>query len=189
MLMFSTMLILNVSPPVDPIVEIAVRNCRHVSEDRYEDALKVASILYDVEKRYDVPDSLKGMVLAAACMESGFNPNAQGDRKFSKSGKIPKAIGVLQQWRVYEKAYGTNRRDPKSAAEGWMAHIAKMIPKVRRQCRYKTEEKVWVAAWVTGIRSRKVGGRCREKPKHLKYLRKIRKAYKIIDPATQIPHR
>ena len=177
-LIFSTVLSL-VAPttPPDPIVEFAVKNCKHVSESRYNEAYEVAVILYSVESQYDVPPELKGMILAAACVESGFNPRAKGDRKFSKSGKKPRAIGVLQLWRYYEKAYGTDRTDPKSSAEAWMKHIAKMIPKVKKQCKYKTPEKIWVAAWVTGIRYKKPGGRCRERPKHLRYLRKMHKLY------------
>ena len=89
------------------------------------------------------------------------------------------AIGILQQWRVYEKAYGTNRTDPRSAAQGWMKHIAKKISKVTKRCKFKTDERIWLAAWVTGVRKPKAGGRCYEKPKHYKLLkkwhRKIRK--------------
>ena len=162
---------------VDPIVKMAVENCKNVSPKRHDEAIRVAAILYDVEKKYNVPSSMRGMILAAACMESGFKPTAKGDRKFSKDKKTPKAIGVLQQWRIYEKIYGTVRTDPRSAAEGWMRHIVRMIPRVKKQCKYKTEEKIWVAAWVTGIRYRKPGGRCREKPKHLRLLRKWKKLF------------
>ena len=111
-------------------------------------------------------------------MESGFNPRAKGDRKFSKSGKKPMAIGVLQLWRFYERTYDTDRTDPRSSAEGWMRHIHRMVPKVKKQCRYKTPEKIWIAAWVTGIRYKKPGGRCRERPKHLRLLRKWQRLIK-----------
>jgi hypothetical protein len=185
-LIFSTVLSLVVqTTPPDPIVDFAVKNCRHVSEAGHDKAYKVASILYSVEAQYDVPLELKGMILAASCMESGFNPKARGDRKFSKSGKKPMAIGVLQLWRYYEKAYGTDRSDPKSSAEGWMKHIARMLPKVKKQCRYKTPEKIWVAAWVTGIRYKKPGGRCRERPKHLRLLKKWKK---LIAKSAHVTH-
>jgi hypothetical protein len=68
-----------------------------------------------------------------------------------------------------------------------MKHIARMIPKVKKQCRYKTPEKIWLAAWVTGIRYKKKGGRCREKPKHLRYLKKMHRVYNTIEPASINP--
>jgi|TARA_R110000824_G_scaffold731_1_gene4542 hypothetical protein len=146
----------------------AMHNCKNNDNP----STKVIDTLIKVEQLFDPPPSVKGMVLAAACMESGFNPLAKGDRKFSKSKKVPMAIGVLQQWPVYEKRYGTDRTDPESAALSWMGHIVKQISKVKKQCKYTTNRKIWVAAWVTGIRYKKKGGRCNEFPKHYRLLKK-----------------
>lgn len=131
--------------------------------------------LIEVEKQYNVHPSVRGMVLAAACVESGFNPNAKGDRKFSKDKKTPKAIGILQMWKWYEKTYNVDRTNPVSSAHGWMKHIVRMLPKVKKQCKFKDEKRLWVAAWVTGIRYKKKGGRCYERPLHLRTLRKWQK--------------
>lgn len=160
--------------------EIAVKNCKHfkkVSQEKVDKALKISEILYEAEEKMGVPTQMRGMTLAAACLESSFNPSAKGDRKFSKSGKSPKAIGVLQLWPVYERAYNVNREDPHSSAIGWLTHIKKMVPKVKKLCRFRTEKRIWIAAWVTGIRYKKKGGRCNERPKHLKYFLKIRRIY------------
>lgn len=127
--------------------------------------------LIEIEKSFNPPASLRGMLLAAACMESGFNPSAKGDRKFSKDKKTPMAIGLLQQWPFYEKIYGINRTDPFSAAISWMQHIVKQIPKVKKLCKYKSDKKIWLAAWVTGIRSKKKDGRCNETPNHYRLLK------------------
>ena len=135
--------------------------------------------LVDVEKVYKVPKPMQGMILAAACAESGYNPKAKGDRKFSRSKKKPMAIGLLQLWPIYEKMYpGLDRTDPIAAAHAWMKHIVRQIPKVRRKCKYRTTSKIWVAAWVTGIRYYKPTGRCKEKPKHLRILKKWQRAIK-----------
>ena len=116
---------------------------------------------------------MRGMILAAACMESRYNPNAKGDRKFSKDKKTPMAIGILQMWPIYEKMFpGLDRTNPESAANGWMQHIVKQIPKVKGMCGYKTDGKIWLAAWVTGIRYKKKGGRCREAPLHYRLLKR-----------------
>jgi hypothetical protein len=127
--------------------------------------------LIEIEKSFNPPPSMRGMLLAAACMESGYNPNAKGDKKFSQDKKTPMAIGILQQWSFYEKSYGINRTDPFAAATSWMQHIVRQIPKVKKLCKYKTEKRIWLAAWVTGIRSKKKNGRCNETPKHYRLLK------------------
>jgi hypothetical protein len=53
-----------------------------------------------------------------------------------------------------------------------MAHIKRQIPKVKKRCKYRTRLKTWVAAWVHAIRKPKPEGRCYEKPKHYRLLRK-----------------
>lgn len=140
---------------------------------------ELLNTLIEVEKSFNPPESVRGMVLAAACMESCFNPRAKGDRKFSKSGKKPMAIGILQLWPIYERMFpGLDRTNPKQAATGWMTHIVRQLPKVKRQCKYRKPYKLWVAAWVTGIRYKKKGGRCRERPNHLRLLKKWHKKIK-----------
>ena len=151
---------------------------RHNCKFNSNPSVKVIDTLIKVEKMFNPPPSMRGMVLAAACMESGFNPLAKGDRKFSKNKKTPMAIGVLQQWPVYEKSYGTDRTNPESAALSWMGHIVKQIPKVKKQCRYTTNRRIWIAAWVTGIRYKKDGGRCNEFPKHYRLLKKWHRVIK-----------
>ncbi len=166
---------------IDPIVEIAVNNCKNVPEARRPAALKIAEKIYKIERRFNVPKSLKGMVLAAACAESGFNPNALGDRKFSKDKRTPKAVGILQLWPWWERGrwgYKINRRDPEQSAYAWMKHIAKQIPSVRRRCKPRTSKLLWIQAWVQAIRAPKPSGRCRERPKHIRYLRKFHRILK-----------
>ena len=155
-------------PSYEELKYQAMTDCRLNSNPVEE----VVDTLIEVEKIFNPPSKMKGMILAAACMESGFRPHAKGDRKFSKSKKKPMAIGVLQQWPYYETAYNTDRKDPRSAGMSWMTHIVRQIPKVKKQCRYKTDDRVWLAAWVTGIRYKKAGGRCKERPKHYRLLKK-----------------
>ena len=147
----------------------AMYNCRFNKEPD----LDIIEKLIRVERYHNPPPSMRGMILAAACMESGFNPYALGDRKFSKDKRTPMAVGILQLWPIYEKMYpGLDRTEPEQAAVAWLNHIVKKIPKVKRQCRYKTPKRIWLAAWVTGIRYKKPGGRCNERPKHYRLLKK-----------------
>ena len=83
-----------------------------------------------------------------------------------------------------------SRTDPRSAATTWMQHIVNRIPKVKKQCKHKTDAKIWLAAWVTGIRAKRPGGRCNQQPNHYRLLKKwhknIRKlrteTYECFDP-------
>ena len=158
---------------------LAVHHCKYLKNSdslKLKKALEVAIIVYDVEKELGLPDEMRGMSLASACLESGFNPQVLGDRKFSKRKK-PMAVGVFQMWKWYEKAYGVDRKDPRSSALGWLTHIKKLLPKVKRMCKFRSTERTWVAAWVTGIRKPKPKGRCFERPKHYRFFKKLRKIY------------
>jgi|1_EtaG_2_1085319.scaffolds.fasta_scaffold08889_3 hypothetical protein len=164
-------------PSYDELHDEALFNCPWAKMTHEKE--NIISQLIEIEKSFNPPPKMRGMLLAAACMESGYNPSAKGDRKFSKSKKKPMAIGLLQQWPIYEKMYpGMDRTNPKDAANTWMKHIIKMIPRVKRDCKYRTDAKIWLAAWVTGIRSKKVGGRCNERPLHYRLLQRWHKNIK-----------
>jgi hypothetical protein len=175
---------------VKPIIELTETNVItyedirftaifHCKRAFYQDIKQeIIDDLIKIEKKFNVPVELRGLLLAAACHESGYNPNAAGDRKFSKNKKKPMAIGILQQWPWWENkkfGYGINRTDYKQAAEAWMLHIVKQIPKVKSSCGYKTQKRIWIAAWVKAIRAPKAEGRCREVPTHLKVLKRWHK--------------
>lgn len=162
------------------LVEQAIYSCPNANwGDVDEDLLWN---LVDIEKKYDVPFKYRGMLLAAACSESGYNPYAKGDHKFSKSGKKPMAIGILQLWPWYEngkRGYGVDRTDPIQSADAWMKHIVKQIPKVKRKCKFKTQKNIWRAAWAYGIRYPKPEGRCYDRVKHLRIINKWHKNIKV----------
>ena len=153
----------------DELRDMALYNCKNNTNPDPE----IIDMLIEVERSFNPPTKMRGMLLSAACSESGYNSKAEGDRKFSKSKRKPMAIGILQLWPIYEKMYpGLDRTNPKQSAMAWMHHIVKKIPKVKRQCKYKKQNKVWLAAWVTGIRYKKVGGRCKERPLHYRVLKR-----------------
>ena len=107
---------------------MAATDCKYAKQENID--FDLLWDLVEVEKKYGVPPELRGMVLAAACMESGYNRDARGDRRFSKSGKRPMAAGILQQWPFYERVYGTDRADPISCADSWLKHIVSKLKKV-----------------------------------------------------------
>jgi len=171
-------LIIAVSTPVldnqsgIDLAQISVDSCKRVRQKNKQSAILIAREMLAIEKSMGIPKQFLGMTLAAACLESGFNPKARGDKR----GKKYKAIGILQLWPWYKRAYGTVRTEVASSTRSWLQHIIRMVPKVKKRCKYKSVEKIWVAAWVTGVRAKKTGGRCREKPLHYRQLKKIRKA-------------
>ena len=152
----------------EPIIDQAITNCHHARKENID-----PDLLWDlawIESQYDIPKRLRGMLMAAACSESGYNIEAKGDYRKGR----PKAIGLFQMWKWWEKktGYAVDRRNPTQAAEAYIKHIAKQLKKVKRQCKHRTAEKQWIAAWVTAIRYPKPEGRCNEKPNHLRLLRK-----------------
>lgn len=122
--------------------------------------------LLDIEVSYGVPETLRGMVLAAACNESSMNPDAEGDHK--------RAVGILQLWPWWERTYQVNRRDPVASAHAWLQHISRRLPKVYARCRPKSEAQAWKQAWVTAVRApHPEGVRCRE-VRSLRHLWRLR---------------
>tara|TARA_R100000008_G_C3584365_1_gene171018 strand:+ start:1337 stop:2050 length:714 start_codon:yes stop_codon:yes gene_type:complete len=157
----------------DELIDEAVFNCPNVRNvTKVNEALLWK--LVAIEKKYNPPPSLRGMLLAAACMESGYNPQARGDRKFSKKRK-PKAVGILQFWPWAEKYI--DRENPTESADFWMKRIKRQLKKsVKKNCSFKSEKRKWLAAWVTAVRAPKKGGRCYEKVKHYRLLKKWHKS-------------
>jgi hypothetical protein len=148
------------------LIETAISVCYPQMKNIPEKYFINTAKLLKVETEMRVPDSMRGMTLAAACVESGFNEKAEGDHRFSKDGKTPKAIGILQMWPCYEKAYGVNRKDVTSSAKGWLTHVMLQLPSVKKRCMPKDEMNTWRLAWVQGVRAPKADGRCHENVSH-----------------------
>tara|TARA_R100000995_G_scaffold84708_1_gene64407 strand:- start:69 stop:647 length:579 start_codon:yes stop_codon:yes gene_type:complete len=135
---------------------------------------------------YNIPEDLRGMLLAAACVESGYDARAKGDWKITfKTKKHPRAKGILQFWHWAEKEYGLNRLDPIQSAHVWMIHVANTRDKNR--CRgYKlTNKQKWLGAWAQAVRGRLTKEnryRCFQRTKHWKKLRKWKRNIKNYDP-------
>ena len=152
-----------------------------------------------VEERY-LPRELKGLSLAAACAESGFNPNAMGDyRKWDPVRKMTvkcrrgsskcyaKAIGAFQFW-PWAKKY-IDRRDMFSSVEFWAKRVKKQAAVVLRQCRYYPYEykkaggrvyTIWSAAEAKAVRG-PGKKRCREKTTHWRKWKKwMVDVYRVI---------
>ena len=154
--------------PLEEAILNQAMKCGRARPDRLDRAL--LRDMLRIEEGFDVPLRVRGMVLVAACHESGYDPLAAGDRKFNARGE-PMAIGILQQWPWWASiARGRlNRRDPRSAARAWVAHVVKQVPKVKQRCRLtkpSQTDDLWRVAWITAVRSPSKGGRCRDSSEH-----------------------
>ena len=157
----------------EEIVSEAMFSCKNVKWENVDEALLWS--LVETEKRYGVPPSMRGMILASACHESGYNVHAKGDWRVGKRGKKrAKALGLFQLWPWWEnkRGYSIDRTDPAQSSDAYLKHITKQLTKVKRQCKIRSEKKLWVTAWVTAIRSPKDGGRCGQRPKHYRLLQR-----------------
>ena len=134
---------------------------------------------------YKIPEDLRGMLLAAACVESGYDARAKGDWKITfKTKKHPRAKGILQFWHWAEKEYGLNRLDPIQSAHVWMIHVANTRDKDRCRAYRLTNKQKWLGAWAQAVRGRLTKEnryRCFQRTKHWKKLRKWKKNIKNYD--------
>lgn len=187
--------------PLEKAILDRAMECNRSPEEPDRDLLRA---MLRLEEEVGVPPEMRGMVLAAACHESGFVPDNRGDYKCPGSGRLsprrfrckdgkwsrPKAIGILQQWPWWEDSkWGPkiDRTDPLEAAEAWLEHIEAQIEKVRKPCwlvKPKHRERLWVVAWVTAVRSPSKKPRCSQKPKHYARLLRWRTAWDHIEIQT-----
>ena len=130
----------------------------HQNEEERKEREKVLTSLVELEKEFfrnnpEVPASLRGMLVASACAESRFNPNANGDFQESRiieSSPIAQAKGVLQLWPWWEREYGINRYDPIASSRAFLVHLLNQYKKNKENNLCPTslsKEQKWVAAW------------------------------------------
>ncbi len=162
----------------DELVFEAINSCKYAKRSKVDE--KLLWRLVKIERQYNLPESLRGMTLAAACHESGYSPTKKGDRKFSKDRK-PRALGLFQMWKWWEKSYGIDRTDVEASTHAYLKHVKRQLKTVQKKCKksvVKNEKKLWLAAWATAIRSPKKKGRCYEAP--LFYRRVLKKWHSNI---------
>ena len=172
----------------DELIEAAINECPNAYWQSIDE--EVLENLVEIEEHYFeehyIPEGLRGMLLAAACIESGYNPKARGDWRTMANGKrVAKAKGIVQLWPWWSAKYKIDRFDHKESATVWMEHIVKQRYKIERLqwCpRSFSDAKKWVVAWVQTARGRANKAnkyRCYEKPSHHRLLRKWHKQIKV----------
>ena len=165
----------------DDLMDMAINECPNaywesVNEEIIENLVAIEESYFE---QHEIPSDLRGMLLAAACIESGYNPRAQGDWKKTPGKKpVARAKGIVQLWPWWSQKYKIDRYDPQASAKAWMSHIVKQRHKIERLnwCpRSFSNEQKWVVAWVQTARGRAFKAnryRCFQRPSHHKLLKK-----------------
>jgi len=178
--LMTTMTFAVATPPTyEEIKYAAIHHChRRVWHDV---DVQIVEDLIDIEshffKTHPIPVELRGMLLAAACNESGYNPQARGDWTKRKGQRIPLAKGIVQLHSWWAQKYGVNRYDHFQSSRAWMEHIVHQRNKIDRKgwCKGHSNIKKWVVAWVQTTRGRsnkKNNYRCSQSPSHYKHLKR-----------------
>lgn len=123
-----------------------------------------------IEADQGLPEHVRGITVAIACVEAKYNPKAEGDHKFSKDGKSPMAIGLFQMWPFWKSVYKVDRRDPYAATKVWLSFVKDRLAYVERTCKPKSEEQKWASAVAYSMMG--PGKRCRQKSSHHRLLDK-----------------
>ena len=118
--------------------------------------VKRLGVLLKLERKLGVPGYARGIILAAACRESGY-------RARPRRGDKGRAVGILQLWPWWERRYKIDRTNPIQSARAWLTHIGKSARKAARKCKAPWAAWLVAQAWV---RSGPRGWRCRYSRHH-----------------------
>ena len=188
--LIATILFAAPPPTYDELTDVAIHHCH--TKHWYDVDENVIEDLVEIEKRFfethNIPVELKGMLLAAACNESGYNTYAKGDWVRRKGRRIPMAKGIVQLHPWWTKKYKVDRYDHIQSANAWMTHIVRQRHKIdkKKWCKRHSNIKKWVVAWVQTTRGRvnkKNRYRCFQSPSHYKHLKRW---HRLIEDYRQI---
>lgn len=159
-LLISTLIVATPPAGYEDLIVVAIDECPHtywgtVDEDMLEDLIVIEKKYF---KKYKIPKNLRGMLLAAACIESGYDTYAKGDWISHGAGlQVARAKGIIQLRDWWTKKYKIDRYDYKNASEAWMKHIVKQrhrIEKLKWCSPRLSDKQKWVGAWIQTMRSK-----------------------------------
>ncbi len=149
----------------DPLLKAIVSSGCYAN---YSPDVKTIRELLRIEKDAGISGKARGLLVAAACNESGFKHRAMGDFVDRVTGKRchtrdwqrcePTSFGIVQQrgWvKKHLRRMGAKSKDPrfdwKIASAYWARHLVNQVPRVKEVCGYPDEEDIWRAAHRTSV--------------------------------------
>lgn len=174
---------LRANTKVHPHVRLAAFSCTHVKKGQKIDRQMLHKLL-QIERDLGVPERYRGMLLAKACIETGFNPDKKGDC-WGKGGYCY-ARGMFQFW-PWATKFGLDRTNPVASGKFLLERIKLgSRTKVRKFCPHiKGRDAKWRVAWVRVNRGPyykakdgTVKHRCHGVPHGLAQLRKWQRSRK-----------
>lgn len=205
-LIASSVMALGPETPLEAAILDEAQHCQNVQSQMWPDGevpREYLRALLSVEAQFDIPLEMRGMLLAMACHESGYNPDALGDFRGRGRRRNPMAVGLYQQWPWFEKhkragGYGIKRRDPIQASVAQMQLWVHQTKKAERLCRIarESEEAKWAIAQVRAARGPvetcrsgrggKDCNRCKQRSKHYDLFVKWRKNWMKVLSVEQV---
>lgn len=153
------------------LMDQALWSCRGLSKRRRKKIdLGLFRAMLDLERRMGVPERLRGMTLAKACIESGYTPTVKGD---CRPDGTCKALGIIQLW-PWTQRFGVDRTDPIDSVRFLLTRVQIGMTTVQDRCpRVRGDIGRFVMAWLRINRGPLQGGRqrCHGTPHGLRRLR------------------
>jgi len=112
--------------------------------------------LIGIERKYKVPESLRGILLASACQNNVLSGDIVPLRYWIQGKKQMINVNFDQQ--------KTSRFIHQKIADIWMTKIVEKLSLVEKKCGKLSETDKWKVAWERGFG-------CHKKPKNFKLLR------------------
>jgi hypothetical protein len=162
-------------PSYEELVLEARSGCKRAKPQR--DTTKLRALV-DIERSLKIPHHARGILLAAACMESGY-------RVKPRCGDKGKSCGMFQVRTWLSKRYKVDRYDYKGVARALLTQVLRSLGKARRKCGKRRPSKLfWIAySWITrGPQGWNCWGASKHKRLLRRWMRGIRKRKRLDKP-------
>lgn len=150
------------------LLEVAATQCPTNRRPNVE----ILRELLKIERAAGIPDAARGLLLAAACRESGYRADPSGWQDGGRSrGMFQFMAWAKKSIRKHGGEGADVRLDWRASARFWAAHVVKQYKRVKRHCRtsrlrHRTWAAMrWASANATAVRhpkcaQRDLYGRC-----------------------------
>jgi len=151
------------------IAEQAIFNCPTYKKGPANIRPTVVFDLIGIERKFNVPTHMKGMLLAHACTHGSLAGDVKTLRYWKTKNILEKKKDILSI-SPPQKLIRFNRFHYQKAADIWMRRVIKELPKTKKKCAKFDESCSWLNAWLGSVKNFK-----KVPKKEVKLLRKWHK--------------